>query len=308
MKVLVIAKIHPILRETLEQASYTVDVKMDIERAELISIVSEYQGLVVRSSNKIDKELIDQAWNLKFIARAGSGMELIDTEYAESKGITCLNSPGGNAASVAEHVIGMVLSLLHNIRRADAQMRKGQWIREDNRGAELSNKTLGIIGAGNTGTELMKKLQSLGCRVIAHDILKGQVNNSFAEEVSLAELQAESDIISVHIPLNEANAHLINSEFIRNCAKPIILVNASRGGVLNTKDILDCISSGKITGLGMDVFENEKPSTFSKEEEDMINKLIQLENVILTPHIAGWSFESEYNIADFLVNKILKLT
>jgi len=304
-KILIIANVHSILKETLESNGHDIDVKLDIDREELLEIVNEYHGLVVRSSHLIDRVLIDRASELKFIARAGSGMELIDTEYATSIGIKCLNSPEGNAESVAEHVIGMMLGLLHNIRRADFQMRDGSWNREENRGSELKYKTVGVLGAGNTGSALIEKLSGFKCEVIAHDLIPEKVDIKYARSVSLDELKEKSDIVSVHIPLESENAHFINKSFIESCSKPIYLINASRGGVLNTIEIIDCLKVKKILGLGLDVFENEKPETFAKQEKSYFMELMQMENVILTPHIGGWSHESEYKIAQFLVKKIL---
>jgi len=292
----------------LRENGYTVDEAYDLNQKELLDKVSEYNGLIIRSKFKFDKELLDKATQLRFIARAGAGMEHIDIPYATSKGVACLNSPEGNAAAVAEHVIGMMLCLLHNIRRSDAEMRDNQWNREANRGNELSYKTVGVLGTGNTGSQLIKKLSGFGCRVIAHDLISTKVDEKLAESVSLERLQAESDIISIHIPMKSENAYFINREFIHKCKKPLILINASRGGILHTSQIIECLEEGRITSLGMDVFENEKTQTFTEEEKAQFAKLRSSDNVILTPHVAGWSIESEYKIAEVLVKKILKLS
>jgi len=308
MKVLIVARLDPILTDSLQENGHTVDVELELNQEELEEKIADYHGLVVRSSFQMNKTLIDKASQLRFIARAGAGMEHIDIDYASSKGIMCFNSPEGNAAAVAEHVIGMMLSILHNIRRSDAEMRHLVWNREANRGQELSYKTVGILGSGNTGSEVINKLSGFGCRVIAHDLNASKIDTKLAESVSLEELQSLSDIISVHIPMNAKNAHFIDDSFINKCRKPILLINASRGGVLKTTDLLKGLDSGKLVGLGMDVFENEKLDTYSEAEKIQFQNLIKRENVLLTPHIAGWSIESEYKIADYLVKKILNLS
>jgi D-3-phosphoglycerate dehydrogenase len=253
----------------------------------------------------VDKELIDRAVNLKVIGRIGAGMDAIDTDYAEKKGIVCLNSPEGNRDAVGEHCLGLLLALFNKICIADSQVRKGLWLREDNRGLEIKGKTVGIIGYGNMGQSFAKRLSGFDCKVIAYDKYKTNYSDAFAQEVSLEEIFSQSDILSFHTPLTSETKYMFNKDFIQNFKKPFYLLNTSRGKVVNTKDLIEALNQGKILGAGLDVLEFE---AFSNELQDTPNELQDLfsrTNVVLTPHVAGWSVESNYKLSYYLAEKII---
>ena len=303
-KALITAHLHHIVVEELEQQGYQCEVRPSIEYEELLKIISEYEVLIIRSRTKVNSELLDTAKKLKFIGRAGSGMENIDQAYAAQKGIQCFNSPEGNKDAVAEHVIGMMLTLLHNIAKSDRALRKKNWQRKANTGTELKGKTIGIIGYGNTGSALGEKLQAFGARLLVYDKYKMNFANNFIEEVSLKRLQNEADVVSLHVPLTSETQYWVGANFINSFKKKIILINASRGKVVQIQALLQALDTGNIRAAGLDVFENEKMETFDSNDWAWYENLIERENVILSPHIAGWSAESEYKIAYILSQKI----
>ena len=304
-KVLVLDKGHSILSEKLLDAGFELDYYLSVSREQLFEIISQYSVLIVRSKLLVDKELIDSAVNLKVIGRIGAGMDAIDTDYAEKKGIVCLNSPEGNRDAVGEHCLGLLLALFNKICIADSQVRKGLWLREDNRGLEIKGKIVGIIGYGNMGQSFAKRLSGFDCKVIAYDKYKTNYSDAFAQEVSLEEIFSQSDILSFHTPLTSETKYMFNKDFISNFKKPFYLLNTSRGKVVNTKDLIEALNQGKILGAGLDVLEFE---AFSNELQDTPNELQDLfsrTNVVLTPHVAGWSVESNYKLSYFLAEKII---
>lgn len=305
-KVLVLDKGHSILSEKLLDAGFELDYYLSVSREQLFEIISQYSVLIVRSKLLVDKELIDRAVNLKVIGRIGAGMDAIDTDYAEKKGIVCLNSPEGNRDAVGEHCLGLLLALFNKICIADSQVRKGLWLREDNRGLEIKGKTIGLIGYGNMGRSFAQRLSGFDCKVIAYDKYKTNYSDAFAQEVSLEEIFSQSDILSFHTPLTEETKYMFNSSFIQQFKKPFYLLNTSRGKVVNTKDLIEALNDeGKILGAGLDVLEFE---AFSNELQDTPNELQDLfsrTNVVLTPHVAGWSVESNYKLSYFLAEKII---
>lgn len=304
-KVLVLDKGHSILSEKLLDAGFELDYYLSVSREQLFEIISQYSVLIVRSKLLVDKELIDRAVNLKVIGRIGAGMDAIDTDYAEKKGIVCLNSPEGNRDAVGEHCLGLLLALFNKICIADSQVRKGLWLREDNRGLEIKGKTVGIIGYGNMGQSFAKRLSGFDCKVIAYDKYKTNYSDAFAQEVSLEEIFSQSDILSFHTPLTSETKYMFNKDFISNFKKPFYLLNTSRGKVVNTKDLIDALNEGKILGAGLDVLEFE---AFSNELENAPRELQDLfsrNNVVLTPHVAGWTVESNYKLSYFLAEKII---
>ena len=304
-KVLVLDKGHSILSEKLLDAGFELDYYLSVSREQLFEIISQYSVLIVRSKLLVDKELIDRAVNLKVIGRIGAGMDAIDTDYAEKKGIVCLNSPEGNRDAVGEHCLGLLLALFNKICIADTQVRKGLWLREDNRGLEIKGKTIGIIGYGNMGQSFAKRLSGFDCKVIAYDKYKTNFSDAFAQEVSLEEIFSQSDILSFHTPLTSETKYMFNKDFISNFKKPFYLLNTSRGKVVNTKDLIEALNQGKILGAGLDVLEFE---AFSNELENAPRELQDLfsrNNVVLTPHVAGWTVESNYKLSYYLAEKII---
>jgi len=306
-KVLITDKVHPHLVESLRARDYFVDYIPNINYKEFLAVVVNYYGVVINSKIKMNKEAIDKAHRLSFIARLGSGLDIIDLVHANTKRIDVYSSPEGNRNAVAEHAVGMLLSLCNNLLRADRELRRLEWNREANRGMEMEGKTIGIIGFGNNGTEFAKKWQNWNVKILAYDKYKKDYTKDFSwvQESNIEEIQEKADIISLHIPLTEETHHLINDDFIKNCQKSFILINCARGKNIATKDLINGLNSGKIKGACLDVFENEKPQTFTISEQNLYNQLYAMENVVLSPHIAGWTFSSFYKIAASLSTQIL---
>lgn len=304
-KILLVDHLHSIFKEEAERLGYEVDSKPAITREEAIRILPEYFGLIVRSKFKVDKEILDAATYLKFIGRAGAGMDGVDVDYAKSKNIICLNASEGNRDAVAEHAIGMLLTLMNNLRQSDQQVRRGIWDREGNRGWELKGKTVGIIGYGNTGQALARKLSGFEVEVIAFDKYKTDYSDAYAKENSMEQIVKHSDIVSFHIPLTRETRQLVNEEYLYHFKKPIFLINTSRGEVLNTRAVLNGLKSGKILGAGLDVLEKEKFPAVA--EEEWFPDLAMNDKVILSPHVAGWTFESYKKISEVLAEKLQKL-
>jgi len=306
-KVLIIDNTHPILKEKLEQNNFVCDNFEGTTLSELEEIIGNYNGAIIRSRFTFDKDLLDKSTNLEFIGRVGAGMESIDIEYAESKNIKCYNSPEGNRDAVGEHALGMLLLLMNKLNEANSQVAKGCWNREQNRGMEIKGRTVGIIGYGNMGGSFARKISGFGANVIAYDKYKKNYSDKYATEVSLETLLAESDIISLHVPLTDETKYMVNNDFFSKLSKPIFLINTARGPVVKTKDLVDAIKSGKILGAGLDVIEYEETSF---EKVDLMQKadfrnLAELNNVTLSPHIAGWTVESKIKLAEVLADKII---
>lgn len=307
-KVIFIDSVHPMLAERLKSAGYQCDWKTDLDRAEILNCISEYQGAVIRSKFKFDREMLDAAEDLEWIARSGAGMENIEVGYAESKGIKCFNSPEGNRDAVAEHALGMLLMLFNNLKRGDAEVRQGQWNREENRGLELKGKTVGIIGYGYMGAAFAQRLQGFDVKVIAYDKYKQGFGNELVKEVDEATLFAESEVLSIHLPLTEETTFMIDANYLANFKKPIYLINTARGKNLKTADLLKALDSGKVLGACLDVLEYESISFEKLKSEDLpadFQKLIKFQNVIFSPHVAGWTVESYEKLSAVLAEKIL---
>lgn len=283
----------------------------DVNYEQMFDIAQDYVGYIIRSRFVIDKILIDASKQLKFIARIGAGMENIDVSYAQEKGISCINSPEGNADAVGEFVIGNLLALFRNTIPADNEVRNGEWLREENRGYEINGKTFGIIGYGNMGKSLAKKLSGFGCKVIAYDKFKKNFSDEFATEVSLKELISQANIVSVHINYTPENHYFINQAiFFSQLADPIFFVNTSRGKVLNTTDLLMAMNSGLVKGAVLDVLEYENTHLqnlpYEQWDRTMMN-LAKNPDVILSPHIAGQTVESLTKHVDVLIDKLMQL-
>ncbi|MFH6768372.1 2-hydroxyacid dehydrogenase [Gaetbulibacter aquiaggeris] len=306
MKILHLDTNHHLLIDQLNDLGFInhEDYASSIETIE--SKIHEYDGIVLRSRCTIDKQFLDAATNLKFIGRVGAGLENIDSDYAEKKGITLIAAPEGNRNAVGEHALGMLLSLLNKLNKADAEIREGKWLREDNRGVELDGKTVGIIGYGNMGKAFAKKLRGFEVEVLCCDI-KENVGDENAKQVSLFELQQSADVLSLHTPQTPLTLNLINAEMIKQFKKSFWFINTARGKSVVTKDLVEALKSGKILGAGLDVLEYEKASfenLFSTDIPEAFKYLIHAKNVILTPHVAGWTVESKEKLAQTIVDKI----
>ncbi|HEU4789610.1 MAG TPA: 2-hydroxyacid dehydrogenase [Flavobacterium sp.] len=310
IKILHIDSNNPILWEQLEQAGFINHADFTSSKQEIEAKIQDYQGIVIRSRFKIDKEFLDKATNLQFIARVGAGLESIDCDYATSKNITLIAAPEGNCNAVAEHTLGMILSLFNKLNIADSEIRSGEWNREKNRGHELDGKTVGIIGYGNMGKAFAKKLRGFDVEVLCYDI-KENVGDANAKQVSLEELQQKTDVLSLHIPWTPETDKMVNLDFINAFAKDIWIINTSRGKNIITADLVTAIQSGKVLGAGLDVLEYEKLSFETlfqnKNTPDAFQYLLDGRKVILTPHIAGWTYESHERLAQVIVDKIKAL-
>lgn len=309
-KVLFIDTAHPILNQELTELGFECIHYYGLSRDEIIQQLHLYTGVIIRSKIKLDAEALDHATNLKFIGRVGAGMENIDQAYAESKGIVCLNAPEGNRDAVAEHAMGMLLAMLNHLIKVDAEVRKGIWIRDDNRGTEIKGKTVALIGYGNTGTEFARRLMGFGANVMAYDKYKTGFGTEHVKEVQMEEVFSEADILSLHIPLTEETFHLINKDYISRFTKPLYIVNTSRGQCVNTADLMDAIDSGKVQGAALDVLEIEKLSFENLDTSNIpetFKRLFHSDKVILSPHIAGWTHESHYKLAKVILEKIRNL-
>ena len=309
IKILHIDSNHPLLWEQLEQVGFQNEADFTSSKQELEAKIENYHGIVIRSRFKIDKAFLDKAINLQFIARVGAGLESIDCDYATAKGIHLIAAPEGNANAVGEHAIGMLLSLFNNLNKANNEVKSGQWRREANRGHELEGKTIGIIGYGNMGKSFAKKLRGFDVTVLCHDILPN-IGDANAIQVTLSELQERADVLSLHTPWTPETDKMVNSEFINQFKKSFWLINTARGNSVVTADLVEGLKSGKILGAGLDVLEYEKLSfetLFEGEKPAAFEYLLNAENVLLTPHIAGWTFESHQKLAQTIVDKIGKI-
>ena len=308
MKILHLDTTHPFLGKELEKIGFTNYYDFKTIKSELK--ISDFFGIIIRSRISIDKNFIDKCKNLKFIARIGSGIENIDVDYAKQKGIQVISTPEGNSNAVGEHALGMLLSILNNINSSNTEVKKGIWNRESNRGIELKNKTVGLIGYGNTGKSFAKKLNGFDVNTIFYDIKKIKKDN-YANPVSLNYLKDNSDIISLHVSMTEESIGLINKNFIESCAKPFWLINTSRGSCIIINDLVKGLKDGKVLGAGLDVIAFEKKSfeklTVNENDQSNLNYLNSSNNVILTPHIAGWTQESKIRLVKIALEKIKKL-
>lgn len=295
------------MNEMNQTTDYICDYQPNIERTAILEIINRYEGLVVRSKTPIDSELLHQAKNLKWIGRAGAGVENIDLEYAKSAGIEVISVPEGNRDAVAEHAIALILAVLNHIPQGNFEVKNWIWDREANRGVELGALKVGIIGFGNTGSKLAEKLSGFGCEIFAYDKNLKNFGNSYVNEVNLSELKNEVDLVSIHIPLEGGNKNLIGDEYLKGFKKNIYFFNLSRGGIVKTEDLLKNIEEKKVLGAGLDVLENENFSKLSPTQKEIYEKLFKNPHVIFSPHVGGWSRESYYKISFFLVQKIKAL-
>lgn len=309
-KVLFVDTVHPVLKERLIELGYECHDFQSKDLQEFLAVVPNYFGLVIRSKFTINKEVVDKATQLKFIARSGAGMENIDLNYCAEKGIACINSPEGNKAAVAEHALGMLLMLLNRLKITDSEVRSGLWQREENRGYEIEGKTFGVIGYGNMGSAFVQRLQGFGCKVLVYDKYKKNYAQPWFKACdSIDELYAEVDFISIHTNYTPETHYMANEAFFNAFKKPIYFINTARGKNLKTSALVEALKAGKVKGACLDVLEFE-PSSF--EQVDALNSnipqelqyLLKSNQVVLSPHVAGWTHESYYKLSSFLADKI----
>lgn len=308
MKILIIDKVHEALIHLLNEQNIECTYLPEISAHEVADKLVGYNGLVLRSKVRLTSELLNQFPDLRFIARAGAGVDEIDEEFLKEKNITLLNAPEGNRDAVGEHTIAMLLCLMNKLIVADKEVKNLIWHREANRGFELGELTVGIIGYGNMGKSFAKRLSGFGCKVIAFDKYKTNFSDEYAQEVSLEQLQKESDVVSLHVPLTKDSKNMCNDAFWNAFAKPVWFINTARGEVAMMEPVLKALQGKKILGAALDVLENERLSTLSENQTKLFKQLASLPNVIMSPHVAGWSFESYRKISTVLAAKIIDLT
>lgn len=302
--VIITAKVHEYLINELQAKGFTVDYRPSITYNELSDSIHTASGLIVTTRIKVDAAMLDRATQLEWIGRLGSGMELIDTAYAASKGIRLASSPEGNRDTVGEQAVGMLIMLMHNLLKSSLELREGIWERDGNRAWELGGRTVGIIGYGHTGGAFAQRLRGFGMKILAYDKYKTGFGDEFVQEATLEELYHEADIVSLHLPLTEETRHLGNMDFFRSFQKPVYLLNTSRGKVVKTADVVKALENGTLEGAALDVLENEKLETYSETEQAEFQYLLASPRAVVTPHIAGYSHEASIKMAKVVLEKL----
>ncbi|WP_425391837.1 NAD(P)-dependent oxidoreductase [Ekhidna sp.] len=306
-RILIADDMHEVILALLKEKGFDPVYLPVIDRKGILKIIREFEGLIIRSKTAVNKELVDAGPNLKFIARAGAGMDKVDEDYLNGKGITAINAPEGNRDALGEHAMGLLLGLLHKISTAHNQIKSGVWDREGNRGIELKGKVVGIYGVGNMGMSFARKLRGFDCEVIGFDKFKGTFEGGFIKNVELDELMERTEVLSIHIPLNVETRHLFDEAYLRSFKKLKVLINTARGEILDTQALIQLLEEGTLYGAGLDVLENEKLNEYSASEKELLEKLNAQPNVLITPHVGGWTYESYQRISEVIAGKIAEL-
>ncbi len=306
-KIIIADEMHPSIVPDLKNAGFEVDYLPGISREMLKDCIYQYDGIIIRSKTDLDREMIDLALNLQYVARAGAGTDKIDESYCKDKGIAILNAPEGNKDALGEHAAGILLTLLNKIHLSDREIRKSNWNREGNRGTEIKDKVVGIIGYGNMGSAFAQRLSGFECRVLAYDKYKKDYGDKYAIASDMEQLYHEADILSFHVPLTGETHGFYDFDFFNKFEKELYLVNTARGPILPLTDLIRLLDTGKILGAALDVLEKEKLDKLTSEERDRFFNLVERDNVVFTPHVGGWSYESYKRINDVLVRKIVSL-